>query len=180
MTIDPFDLLRQLEACPAGIAGWRQFEDVCVDILRYLFVPPLGEPMIEQRSFSGIDRRDAIFPNRNMDTMSIWGQLRHELNARLVLFEFKNYDAEEIGKDEVDQTRNYLTRPMGRLAIVCCNKEPSFSALLRRNQVYTQDEKVILFLMPKHLREMIFMRERGDDPARLLMDLLELFYVQHE
>jgi len=30
-----------------------------------------------------------------------------------VLFEFKNYDKEEIGKEETNQTRNYLAKPNG-------------------------------------------------------------------
>ena len=32
----------------------------------------------------------------------------------MVLVEFKNYDSEEVGKDEVNQTRNYLTNPARR------------------------------------------------------------------
>src|SRR6266436_7800882 len=39
-------LLKRLEACPAGAQGWREFEDVCTDTLSYLFVPPLGKPII--------------------------------------------------------------------------------------------------------------------------------------
>jgi hypothetical protein len=177
---DPADLLARLDACPLGVDGWRQFEDLGVDILKYLFVPPLAEPHIQARSFSGIDRRDAIFPNRNMTPDIFWGQLNIELNARMVLVEFKNYDAEELGKDEVDQARNYLTKLLGRLAIICCRKDPRKEAFLRRNQVYTQERKVILFVTEEKLKEMIHMKERGDDPSRLIMEMVELFYIQHE
>ena len=87
---------------------------VCVDTLRFLFVPPLREPHLQPRSYSGIDRRDAVFPNRNIELGNNWSHLYRELDARLVLFEFKNYDATEIGKEEVNQTLNYLSKPMGR------------------------------------------------------------------
>jgi hypothetical protein len=111
------------------------------------------------------------------DTM--WGQLRLELEARMPLVEFKNFDG-PIGKEEIDQTRNYLTNALGRFALVCSREEPSPQAKLRRNQVYTHDRKVILFLQDGDLREMLRMKERGEDPAFFLMDLVELFYIQHE
>lgn len=173
------ELLEAIDSCPNGTAGWRQFEDVCIDALTFLFVPPLEEPRIQARSYSGIDRRDAIFPNRNTD-QSIWGQLREELRARLILFEFKNYDASELGADEIDQVRIYLSRPMGKLAILISSKEPHSHARLRCNQVYTQDGKVILLMSREHLKEMIYVKERGDDPGSIVMEQLESFYIQYE
>lgn len=177
---DTSDLIDKLMSCPAGTAGWKVFEDVCVEILCYLFVPTLSKPKIQPRTFSGIDRRDAVFPNRNPDSNSGWGLLLRELGARMVLFEFKNYDSSEIGKDEVDQTRNYLTRPMGRLAIMVCSKLPKEAAHIRRNTVFSSEGKVILFLTKDHLKEMLFIKERGEDPADLIVDLVEWFYLQHE
>lgn len=174
------DLADRLYSCPAGITGWEEFEDICIEILCYLFVPPLSLPKIQQRTYSGMDRRDAVFPNRNFNSSNIWGQLLKELEARLILFEFKNYEKEEIGKEKVDQARNYLTAPMGRLAIMCCNKLPNEAAHRRRNSIFSADKKVILFLTPNHLREMIHIKERDEDPADLIMDMVEEFYLQHE
>jgi hypothetical protein len=174
------ELRRKLTACPAGIAGWSAFEDACVETLRYLFVPPLTEPIAQPRSYSGIDRRDAVFPNRNFNAQNHWGQFYHELDARLVLFEFKNYDKQEIGKEETNQTRNYLTKAMGRLAFVCCNRTPNRAAYLKRNTIYSEEHKVIVFLTVEHLVEMLFIKERGEDPSDLIMDLVEQFYLQHE
>jgi hypothetical protein len=65
--VKPSELINKLFSCPSGLAGWKAFEDVCLEILRYLFIPPLSEPKIQARSYSGIDRRDAVFPNRNFD-----------------------------------------------------------------------------------------------------------------
>jgi hypothetical protein len=171
---------RRLAGCPAGATGWREFEDVCLDALRLLFVPPLQEPIVQPRSYSGIDRRDAVFPNRNVDPSTNWGFLYRELDARLVLVEFKNYDAEEIGKDETNQTRNYLRPAMGRLAIMCCNREPNESAHIKRNTIFSDERKVILFLTCDHLHEMFAIKERGQDPSDLIMDLVERFYLEHE
>lgn len=174
-------LLRQrLERCPDGHTGWREFEDICVDILRFLFVPPLSPPVPQPRTYSGTDRRDAVFPNRNLDAQNNWGRRYKELGARMILFEFKNYDSEEIGKEETNQTRNYLTKPMGRLAVMCCNKLPNKAAHIKRNTIFSEEQKVILFLTKEHLLEMLFIKERGEDPSDLIMDAVERFYLQHE
>lgn len=179
------DFMQQLDACPLGNAGWSQFENLCTSILTFLFVPPLNNPQRQSRTYSGVNRRDAIFPNRNI-TPSVdantknWYHLFIELDARMILFEFKNYDVTEIGHEEVNQTRNYLTNPMGRFGIMLCSKEPNDSAHRQRNTVYTNDKKVIVFITKNQLKEMLVMKERGEDPSDLIIDLVERFYIQHE
>lgn len=177
---DGKELRQRLTQCPRGRDGWKEFEDACIEALRFLFVPPLAEPHIQPRTYSEIDRRDAVFPNRNIDADNNWGHLYKELGARLILFEFKNYDKQEIGKDETNQTRNYLTKPMGRLAIMCCNQIPNEAAHIKRNTIFSDEGKVILFLTTEKLIEMLFIKERGEDPSDLIIDMIERFYLQHE
>jgi hypothetical protein len=174
------ELIKNLRNCPLGMGGWSEFEKICVEIFNYLFVPPLSLPKIQPRTYSEIDRRDAVYPNRNFDSNCIWGQIYKELKARLVLIEFKNYDKTDIGKEEINQTRNYLTNPMGNLAIIICSKKPNEAAYVKRNTIFSQEGKVILFITKEQLVEMIFIKERGEDPADLIMDLIECFYLQHE
>lgn len=170
----------RLASVPGGLSGWRQFEDVATQVLTHLFVPPLQPPMRQPRSYSGTERRDAVLPNRNHDKDNAWGHLLRELEARMVLFEFKNYDTQPLGKDEVNQTRNYLTPPIGRLGVVVCRTAADKGAHVVRNSAYSQERKVILFLTPADLAEMLFMKERGEDPADFLLDAVERFYVQWE
>ena len=177
--------IQQLDACPLGNAGWSQFEDLCTEIIEFLFVPPLNTPTRQARTYSGVNRRDAILANRNLtattdSSAKNWHHLFVELNARMILFEFKNYDTTDIGHEEVNQTRNYMTAPMGRLAIMVCSKEPVEAAHRQRNTVFTQDQKVILFLTKDHVKEMLAMKDRGEQPSDLIVDLVERFYIQHE
>ncbi len=175
------NLISNLKSCPLGVNGWKQFEDICIEILTFLFVPPLEVPRIQIRTRSGIDRKDAIFPNRNFNLENTWGKIYQELNARLILFEFKNYDKTEIEKEDVNQVRNYLTEPMGKIGILCCNKEPVESAYIKRNSIYSSSEKkVILFITKEHLIEMLYIKERDEDPADLIMDMIEIFYMEYE
>jgi hypothetical protein len=84
---DPQLLRQRLKQCPSGRAGSKEYEDTCIEILKFLFVPPLNPPVIQPRSYSGIDRRDAVFPNRIMNEKDNWGFLYRELAARLIFFE---------------------------------------------------------------------------------------------
>ena len=179
------DLAMALDACPVGMAGWRQFEKICTEILEYLFTPPLGKPIEQAHTYSGVNRRDVVFPNRMIEeghtpAEKNWHLLYKEHDSRLVLFEFKNYDATEIGHEEINQTANYLTKTIGRLGIVVGSKLPNDSAHHQRNTINTNDHKEILFLTKVHLKEMLDMKARGDEPSNLIVDLEELFYVQHE
>ncbi|MFN5515239.1 MAG: hypothetical protein ACK5CA_10935 [Cyanobacteriota bacterium] len=174
------DLVNRLDNCPAGEGGWREFEDLCTEVLKFLFVPPLVKPIIQPQTHSGTNRRDIVFPNRNFDQRHGWGLLLRELEARMVLFEFKNYRTTDIGHEEVIQTSNYLTEPMGRLAIMICSKPPNKGAHIQRNTIYSRYRKVILFMTKKDLKEMLFIKERGEDPCDLIIDLVERFYLQHE
>lgn len=143
-------------------------------------MPPLTDPIIQPRTLSGVDRRDAVFPNRNVRADNNWGHLYKELDARMILVEFKNYDREEIGKDDINQTRNYLTKAMGRLALICCNYVPNQSAHIKRNTIYSNERKVILFLTRDALCGMLTVKERGGDPSDAIVEQLEKFYLQHE
>jgi hypothetical protein len=178
--VDSLTLRQLLSNCPPGRPGWQQFEEVALAALCHLLVPPLAAPRVQERTLSGIDRRDAVFPNRVTDTQQPWGLLRHDHDARLVLVEFKNYGKDEIGKDEVDQTRLYMKPAMGGLSIMVCNKPPHRSALERRNQVFNQEKKVILFLTTNHLHEMLDIKDRDGDPSVFILDAVDSFLLQHE
>ena len=173
-------LRRRLEAVPPGLEGWKQFEDVCTDALIHLLVPPLTVPLRQPRTYSGTDRRDTIFPNRNHGLQNAWGHLLTELDARMVLVEFKNYTTDPVGKDEVNQTRNYLSQTIGRLGIVVSRTGYDGGAHIKRNSAFSEEKKVILLLTIDDIKEMLYMKERGEDPADLVMDAVEKFYVEYE
>ena len=179
------DLAKALDDCPVGNAGWKQFEDICTEILEYLFMPALEKPIEQAHTYSGVNRRDMVLPNRNIEEGNTqaeknWHLLYRELDARMILFEYKNYNATEIGHEEVIQSANYLTQPMGRLGIIVGSKLPNESAHRQRNTIYSNQHKVILFLTKDHLKEMLDIKLRGEEPSNLIVDLVELFYIQHE
>ncbi|HKG08436.1 MAG TPA: hypothetical protein VKB19_18355 [Pedobacter sp.] len=177
-------LIKRLEACPKGKAGWKAYEEVCGAILEFLFSPVIRRHK-KTTTLTGVSRRDLIFANRNLmpgNTLATanWNHLYGELAAKLVVFECKNYHTDEIGATEVNQVRAYLSKPMGRLAVLICNKKPHESAYKRRNTVYSNDQVVVLFATNDELKEMLYMKLRNEEPSDLLLDLVDQFYIQHE
>jgi len=166
-----------LKECPVGQKGWKDYENICIDILNYLFVPPLKQPKIQSRTESGLDIRDALYPNR-CDHPN-WKFIRTDYDAKYILFEFKNYGKEENGseidKSVVNQVRNYLKQTIGRIGFVCSRKEPTSSAFEARRQTYIEEKKIILFLSDQHLIEMLMRKYRKEEPSDIILDMIDEF-----
>jgi len=171
-------LIKKLDNCPDGNAGWKNYEDICIEILNYLFVPPLGKPKIQARRESGIDIRDAIFPNRN--TNENWKFIRDDYDAKYILFEFKNYseNGNDIDKQVILQISDYLKKTIGRFGIVCSKKSPNTSGLEKRKDVYIENNKLILFLSNENLKEMLLRKYKKMDPFDVIIDLIDDFNLK--
>lgn len=172
-------LHERLTKCQPGRPQWREFEQVCVDILTEVFVPPLklsrdGEQL---RTLSGLERRDALFGLRGVKDG--WEEIRQEFDANFLLCEFKNY-SELFGKNEVNQTRNYLKRTIGRLGMILSRKGADSSAFKMRNSIYAEEKKVILFFEDRHLIELIKLKTANQNPLDLIQDAIDDFYISHE
>lgn len=59
------ELLERLKKCQPGLAHWREYEDVCRDILSYCLVPPLLDPAEQSVTGDGFHKRDFIFSYSN-------------------------------------------------------------------------------------------------------------------
>lgn len=170
-------LIERLTHCPAGREGWREFEEVGAEILAAAFCPPLKRPRLQVQTMSGLERRDALFSLRAVPHN--WQELRHEFDANFLLCEFKNY-AEPFGKDEVNQTRNYLKKTVGRIGIIFSRKGPNDGAKKMRNSVYAEEKKVILFFDDHQLTELLRLKSARQDPLDLLQDAIDEFYISFE
>jgi len=171
-------LMKELDNCPEGKIGWKDYENICIKILSHLFVPTLEEPKIQSRVESGIDIRDAIFPNRSNDKN--WQFVRDCYDAKYIVFEFKNYseNGSEIDKQVVLQIADYLKQTIGRLGIVCSKKTPNNSGLEKRKGVYIESQKLILFLNNDNLKEMLLRKYKKMEPSDVIIDLIDDFNLK--
>jgi HJR/Mrr/RecB family endonuclease len=171
-------LIKRLNDCPEGKAGWKTYEDICLDILNYLFVPPLGEPKIQSRRESGIDIRDAVYPNRNSNEN--WKFIRDDYDAKYIVFEFKNYSKKgsEIDKHVLLQIDDYLKKTIGRFGVICSKKLPNKSGLEKRKDVFIENNKLVLFVNNEDMKEMLLRKHKKLDPSDVLIDLIDDFNLK--
>lgn len=135
---------RKLENCAAGQEYWRKYEDLCMDILRFLFVPPFRNVLVQVRSADRHERRDAILPNNQYS--GFWQIIREEFNSRHIVCEFKNLRG--VGsKASVNQLRIYLSKPtIGRFGLLFVRKLPGKGLLQAQRDAYEQSNILILIL----------------------------------
>ncbi len=171
-------LIKKLDNCPEGKTGWKDYENVCIEILDYLFVPPLGQPKIQSRRESGIDIRDAIYPNRNNNEN--WRFIREDYDAKYIVFEFKNYssDGSDIDKQEVLQIDDYLKKTIGRFGIICSKKTPNKSGQEKRKDIFIEHNKLILFINNDDLKEMLLRKYKKMDPSDVIIDKIDEFNLK--
>ena len=135
-------LVERVLTYPRGHNGRLEFENACLDALRYLLVPPLSAPIRQPSTRSGTARRDVAFPNRVIDGSGPWGRFYFEFDANLILVDFENYDKTDIGAGEVNQLRNYMTRATGKVGLIVCSKEPVESAHIARNTAWSSSDEM--------------------------------------
>lgn len=172
-------LIQRLLSCPPGKEGWKDFEDICTQILTEVFVPPLKLPKRQPRTLNGLERRDALFSLRDADTDIGWAKICRDFDSKFLLCEFKNY-SDPCTKDEVNQTRNYLKETIGRLGIVFSRKGADSNAYRMRNSIYSQEKKVILLFDDNHLIELIQLKAANQNPIDLIRDAIDDFYISYE
>jgi hypothetical protein len=167
------ELVDRLRSVTAGRGEWRNFENVGVEVLSYIFSPPLGAPAVQSRSEDGLDIMDAIFPIRSHTPP--WSLIRSEYHTRFVVAEFKNY-SDPIGQREVESIAQYLWQPAQRcFGLLISRNIPSESAIAARRRAWLEKQKMIVFLSDEDLIEMVQLREGGNDPFEVIDAQLEDF-----
>ncbi|MDX6403759.1 MAG: hypothetical protein QOH70_1214 [Blastocatellia bacterium] len=137
------ELVNELSNCEAGIASWKAYEDVCLKILRYSFLPPFKEVKIQARSSGNLERRDAILPNNQYS--GFWHLIRTEFESKHVVCEFKNGLLNS--KNALNQLRIYLSKPtIGRFGLLFVRDSPSKSLIQAQRDAYEQSKIMIIIL----------------------------------
>ena len=169
------ELLGCLETLGKGEDHWKDFEDLCVEILNYAFMPPLRTPKIQSRSEDGLDRRDAVYSIGHGHIF--WDNLRNECRTRFAVAEFKNY-THTPGQKEVESIQQYLfTKAMRSFGILCSRLPASESALKARRRAWLEFEKLIVLLADEDLKEILQAKALGDDPCDILDAQLNEFFT---
>lgn len=169
------ELIRRLEDLPPGRETWREYEDLCVEILNYALISPFKVPSIQSRSDDGLDIRDAVYPIGNGN--SFWDEIKRTCSTRFSVSEFKNY-SEPITQREVESIQQYLFgKAMRNFGLLCSRREPSDSALVARRRAWMEFDKLIVFLSDEDLKDLIRARALGVDTTEVIDTQLDEFFL---
>jgi hypothetical protein len=170
------ELISRLEALEPGRARFRDYEDLCVEILNYVFIPELSVPSVQSRTEDGLDIRDAVYPMSG--NRPFWQELKRICPTRFVIAEFKNY-ADPIRQGQVESIQQYLyTKAMRMFGLLCSRLPASDSALAARRRAWVEMDKLILFLSDEDLKDLVRARSAGDDPTQILDAQLQEFFLR--
>ncbi|KZL39469.1 hypothetical protein VT47_09865 [Pseudomonas syringae pv. syringae] len=170
------ELIDRLDALAPGQPSFRDFEDLCVEILNYAFFPQLGVPSVQSQSEDRLDIRDAVYPISS--DQHFWQEIRKISATRFMVAEFKNYP-DPVGQREVESIQQYLyTKAMRTFGVLCSRKPPSSSALLARRRAWVEADKLILLLCDEDLKDLVRARSYGEKPTDVLDAQLGEFFLK--
>ncbi|TET14926.1 MAG: hypothetical protein E3J81_05895 [Dehalococcoidia bacterium] len=171
-------LVKKLESCPPGREHWRDYEDVCQEILTYCLVPPLTEPSVQSRTENGFERRDLIFHIPHAATGSVWSWLHTDQRfcSLAIILDCKNYSS-ELNGDEVHKTTKYLSKDrLGLFGIIVTRVGLSESGQARQNETWRSDGKLVICINDSDLKQMLGMKEAGEKPEFLIDKKIREFF----
>lgn len=167
------DLRQRLTNISAGHPSWVAFQAWVADVLAYLFCPPLADPLLENSTDNGHNRRDIVLPNYAQHGM--WAFLRLHYRADFVVVDAKNSGA-HLKKDVVLQLANYLSsHGAGLFGLVICRRGADKGARWTIREQWVLHNKLIIVLNIEDVLQMLTAKESGNDPAALIKQRIEDF-----
>lgn len=164
------ELLEKLKKCQPGSAHWREYEDVCRDILSYCLVPPLLDPAEQSVTGDGFHKRDFIFhiPIIPMEELPDYWKYFIYKYGRAIIVDCKNY-AEELKENEILIASKYLGKnKLTQLGLLIARKGLSEGGKKGQKEKWEQEEKLLICLNDQDLTKMLELKERGDEPWKVI------------
>lgn len=170
-------LIKRLQACKSGKKYSGEYEDVCEEILRFLFEANYFNRLTRQHKTKDehfrMDLIGSLKINQNKEESlhPLWQLLVQHYNSHFVVFEFKNY-AKEIDQNLIYITEKYLyDSALRNVAVIISRKGFSKSAKFAAEGCLKEHGKLVLDIKDEDLIEML--RLKSDKAADYLLEKLE-------
>lgn len=165
-------LIKQLENCPKGQEGWKQYEIIGGEIFRFLFENTFRNYTYEYQSstLDGTQRRDLVVNNTYKDSPSFWQLVKSDYHSNIIVVDFKNY-REALNSDSFFIPTKYLNSVVGYFVIVFSRCGLDETAKKVQHNLLSE-KKLVLCLNDADLKNMINQKTNGQDP----LDSLENMY----
>ncbi|MBQ8813684.1 MAG: DEAD/DEAH box helicase family protein [Lachnospiraceae bacterium] len=165
------ELISRLKQCETGKECSGDYEEICSDIIKYLFMDQFNKIKIQSQTKDGMFRMDMVCALK--ETGSFWGLIRHYYNSHFIVFEFKN-SREKLSQDMIYSTEKYLfNTTLRNVSIIISRNGFSSNATKAAEGCLKENGKLILDITDEDLINMILKKERGEEPADYLMSAFE-------
>ncbi|MCT7627466.1 hypothetical protein N5U97_02285 [Aliarcobacter butzleri] len=166
-------LIRELQDCPQSTEGWKDFENLTYEILKFLFDESFDNFRIKEqvRNNSSTDIRDFIISNTG--NHRFWNDLKQFYDCRNIVVEVKN-TKDKIRNDELRQVSDYLEKEtIGRFGIIFSRNGLSDNGEQKQWEYFTQNrnQKFIIVLDEQGIIDLLRKKANNEAPEEILQDI---------
>lgn len=165
--------IKSLHLIKSGRTEWSSYQQLCSEILEYLFCPPLEPPRYEFSDADSRNRRDMIFENPAVE--GFWSYLRNTYSAHYIVADAKNYGT-PLKKQPVLDIAHYL-KPYGcgLFGLLLSRKGGGGAAQHALREQWIGGQKMIIILSDSDLVEMIKIKVAGGKPEEIIRKAIAEF-----
>ena len=150
----------------------KEYEDICIEILKNVLGEYLGLWKVQESSNNGLYRFDLCCKIKNGVNQDFFDTIKNYFNTKYTVFEFKNYE-KEISQKEIYTTEKYLyEKALRRVAIIISRKGASKNALSAARGCLRENGKLIMCLSDQDLIELINIKEKEEQPTAEFFEVM--------
>lgn len=175
------DWKQRFELIKPGQEQFREYESLCIDILKYTLGDYLSLWEEQNPTDDGLHRFDLCCKIKNDVNHDFFDTIKQYFNTKYIVFEFKNY-GKKISQKEIYTTEKYLYgTALRKVAIIISRQGNDDHALQAAKGSLRESGKLILCLSDADLLEMAAVKSQGsDEPAVFLSNMLDRLLVHLE
>lgn len=159
---EEYSLKDKLQKVKPGQEQYQQYEDVCIEILKYVLGDYLTLWYVQEKTDNGMYRFDLCCKIKNGTNQDFFHTVQQYFNTKYIVFEFKNY-SEQITQKEIYTTEKYLyEKALRRVAVIISRKGADENALAAARGSLRETGKLILCLSDKDMMDLIDIKDKNE------------------
>ena len=163
-----------------GFKYYTEYENLCIDILQYLFSDALGIWEKQKNSNDNLYRFDLICSVKDGNKDEFWKFILDFFKSKYVVFEFKNY-TDQITQREVYTTEKYLyLKAFRSVGFIISNNGCSENAIISAKGILRENGKLLICLANEDLEKMLLDKINGGSGSELLSNRLDKMLIELE
>lgn len=165
-------LKEKLRRIKLGKEQYQQYEELCVEILKYVMGDYLTLWNVQEKTDSGMYRFDLCCKIKNGVDEDFFNTVRQYFHTKYIVFEFKNYN-DQITQKEIYTTEKYLyEKALRRVAVIISRKGASNSALAAARGSLRETGKLILCLSDDDLMDLIDIKDKNEQSTGSFLEAM--------